>query len=43
MSISGRNLTDSAVEFYQDTDQGRVKTGFAKTGVSLSIGLGYAR
>ena len=42
VSISGRNLTDNEVIFFQPHDNGRTRTGYLRPGVSVSIGMGYA-
>ena len=41
-SISGRNLTDAEVNFYQGSNVGRVRTGYQRPGMSLNLGVGYA-
>ena len=43
ITLSGRNLTSDATRFYQETDQGRMTTGYASRGIGLSVGLSYAR
>jgi TonB-dependent receptor len=43
VTLAARNLTGNAVEFYQETQRGRIQTGFQDPGVSLSLGFGYAR
>lgn len=40
-SVSAKNLTNQAQRFYQDSDIGRVRTGFIRTGVSVKIGAGF--
>lgn len=42
LSLSGRNLTNAATAFYQDSRAGRVPTGYQASGVSVSIGVGRA-
>lgn len=42
VSISGRNLTNAAVEFYQDSEAGRVPTGYQASGISVAMGIGRA-
>ena len=41
-SLSGRNLTDAETRMYQGSQVGRIETGYARPGISLSLGLGYA-
>lgn len=43
VTMTGKNLTDNRVAFYQDTRKGRIQTGLARPGVTLSLGLSYAR
>lgn len=40
ISLSGRNLGDSAQRFYQGSAQGRVQTGFMRPGVTVKAGAG---
>jgi len=42
VSLSGRNLTDNEVIFFQPHDNGRTRTGYLRPGVSVSVGVGYA-
>jgi outer membrane receptor protein involved in Fe transport len=42
LSLGARNLTNAVEEFYHPADVGDVVAGFARRGVSLSTGLGYA-
>ncbi len=42
MSLSGRNLTDNEVVFFQPYTGGRTRTGYFRPGVSVSMGVGYA-
>ncbi len=42
MSLSGRNLTDNEVIFFQPYAGGRTRTGYFRPGVSVSMGVGYA-
>lgn len=42
MSLSGRNLTDNEVIFFQPYTGGRTRTGYFRPGVSVSMGVGYA-
>jgi hypothetical protein len=41
-SLSARNLTDAEVIFYQDSRAGRLRTGYLRPGVGVSMGVGYA-
>ncbi|MBP7548945.1 MAG: carboxypeptidase regulatory-like domain-containing protein [Gemmatimonadaceae bacterium] len=41
-SLSGRNLTDNEVIFFQPHDAGRTRTGYLRPGIQVSIGVGYA-
>ena len=41
VSLAGRNLTNEAQIFFQDSAVGRVRTGFLRQGVGISLGLGY--
>lgn len=43
LSIAARNLTDNRVIMYQDTQIGRVQTGFIRPGRSVTVGIGHAR
>ncbi len=43
LTLSARNLTGSAVKFFQDTELGRITTGNYKPGTSVSLGITYAR
>jgi outer membrane receptor protein involved in Fe transport len=42
LSLSGRNLTDARVQEVQVQTTGAVPVGYARPGVSLSLGIGYA-
>jgi hypothetical protein len=42
-TLSGKNLTNSRIELYQQSSQGRLQTGLARPGVTLSIGMSHAR
>lgn len=42
VSLSARNLTDAVTEFYHPTPSGNVRQGFERSGVGVSMGLGYA-
>ena len=42
VSVSGRNLTDSEVIFFQPHEQGRTRTGYHRPGMSISMGVGVA-
>jgi Carboxypeptidase regulatory-like domain/TonB-dependent Receptor Plug Domain len=41
-SLSARNLADAEVIFYQDSKNGRVRTGYLRPGITFSLGAGYA-
>ncbi len=43
LSLAVRNLTDNRVIMFQDTDVGRVQTGFLRPGRSITLGMGHAR
>lgn len=43
ITLAGNNLTNNRVTFYQDTNRGRIQTGLAQPGVTVSLGMGYAR
>lgn len=42
VSLSGRNLTDNEIEFFQPHAQGITRTGYLRPGVTVSFGVGYA-
>lgn len=42
VSLSGRNLTNSAVTAFQESLAGRVQTAFVQPGISATLGVGYA-
>ena len=41
ISLSGRNLTDNEIVFFQPWDAGITRTGYVRPGVSVSLGVGY--
>ncbi|MBC7895854.1 MAG: TonB-dependent receptor [Cytophagaceae bacterium] len=43
VTVSGKNLTDNRIAFHQDTDRGRIRTGLARGGIGISLGVGYDR
>jgi hypothetical protein len=40
VSLSAKNLTDQSQRFYQESNVGRVQTGFVRSGTSLKLGTG---
>jgi hypothetical protein len=42
VSLSGRNLTDAEVIFLQDSKVGKIRTGYLRPGIGVSMGVGYA-
>lgn len=43
MTLSGKNLTNAPVKFVQQVAAGLVSTGLAHPGVTIQVGVGYAR
>ncbi len=43
MTLSGRNLTNAPVKFVQKVEAGLVSTGLARPGITVQVGVGYAR
>jgi outer membrane receptor protein involved in Fe transport len=41
LSLAGRNLTNAPQTFFQKSAIGRVRTGFVRPGIGISLGLGY--
>jgi len=42
ISLSGRNLTDNEIVFFQPHAQGQTRTGYLRPGINVSLGVGYA-
>jgi TonB-dependent receptor len=43
VTLSARNLTDAAWQFYQETTKGRETTGYFQPGRSITMGVAYGR